>query len=147
MASPASPDFCIDVPELDSRSFIQIEADGRSYEALSKERWKALRRSTGALPARRRVGSIIINDLVHVLLECGPPKDDAHPLNVAQILTSRELQIACLVSEGKCDKIVARELGISENTVREHLRRVFHKLQISKRTSLVALVVRFRPSN
>ncbi len=57
-------------------------------------------------------------------------------------LTARELQITKLIAHGMCDKAIARELGISENTVREHLRRVFHKLAITKRTSLVARCIR-----
>jgi DNA-binding NarL/FixJ family response regulator len=57
------------------------------------------------------------------------------------MLTSRELQIAHFVAAGKGDKIIAYELGISEYTVREHVRRIYAKLGISKRTTLVVRIL------
>lgn len=52
-------------------------------------------------------------------------------------LTGRELQIAHKIGAGKGDKIIAFELGISQYTVREHVRRIFYKLKVSKRASVV----------
>jgi DNA-binding CsgD family transcriptional regulator len=47
-----------------------------------------------------------------------------------------------LISEGKCDKEIARHLGISGYTVREHIRRIFAKLNIGRRSAIVACVLR-----
>ena len=63
---------------------------------------------------------------------------------ISTMLTSRELQIAYSVADGKCDKVIAYELGISEYTVREHMRRIFHKLKVSKRAALVAQLIKTR---
>jgi DNA-binding CsgD family transcriptional regulator len=63
-------------------------------------------------------------------------------LSVAEILTKRELQVALLIGEGKCDKEIARNLGISGYTVREHIRRIFAKLKIGRRSAIVACVLR-----
>ena len=65
--------------------------------------------------------------------------------SIAEILTRRELQVALLIAEGKGDKAIARHLGISEHTVREHLRRACGKLNISKRSALVAWIMRNTP--
>jgi DNA-binding CsgD family transcriptional regulator len=62
--------------------------------------------------------------------------------SVAEILTKRELQVALLIGEGKCDKEIARHLGISGYTVREHIRRIFAKLNIGRRSAIVARVLR-----
>ena len=62
--------------------------------------------------------------------------------SAAEILTRRELQIALLIGDGKCDKEIARQLGISGYTVREHIRRIFAKLQIGRRSAIVACVLR-----
>ena len=51
-------------------------------------------------------------------------------------LTMRESEIASCVAKGKCDKIIARDLEISPNTVKNHLRNIFNKLQISDRFQL-----------
>lgn len=55
-------------------------------------------------------------------------------------LSSRELQIANLVSGGKQNKEIAYFLGISEQTVGNHLRRVYSKLGIHNRASLVRVL-------
>ena len=62
-----------------------------------------------------------------------------------QKLTGRELQIAHKIGAGKGDKVIAFELGISEYTVREHVRRIFHKLKVSKRASIVRVLYAARP--
>jgi DNA-binding CsgD family transcriptional regulator len=121
---------------------IKFEAAGRQYEAISRGQWRAMRYVPALMGSCRRAGSIIINKVCHVLLERIEPGTATASKNLARVLTARELQIAFLIADGKCDKAVARELGISDNTVREHLRRVFHKLQITKRTSLVVLLVK-----
>jgi DNA-binding CsgD family transcriptional regulator len=56
----------------------------------------------------------------------------------AELLTARELQIAVLKSQGSADKAIGRRLGISTQTVSTHLRRVYCKLGISRRSALAA---------
>jgi hypothetical protein len=48
------------------------------------------------------------------------------------------VQIAYPVADAKCDQAIADDLGISEYTPREHMRRSFHKLGVGKRAALVA---------
>ena len=67
-------------------------------------------------------------------------------LSAADILTRRELQIAMLIADGKCDKEIATKLGISGYTVREHIRRIFAKLKIGRRSAIVSYVMRQRPA-
>ena len=57
-------------------------------------------------------------------------------------LTSRELEISHLIADGKCDKEIARQLGISTYTVREHLRRIFSKLNVCRRSAVVSWILR-----
>jgi DNA-binding CsgD family transcriptional regulator len=63
------------------------------------------------------------------------------PGSPAEILTRRELQIALLISDGKLDKEIARQLGISGYTVREHIRRIFAKLNIGRRSAIASCVL------
>ena len=53
-------------------------------------------------------------------------------------LTSRELQIANLVAKGLTNAEIGRQLWITENTVKQALKRMFRKLQVSARTEMVA---------
>jgi DNA-binding CsgD family transcriptional regulator len=55
-------------------------------------------------------------------------------------LTDRQRDLVDLAALGLSDKAIASRLGISENTVGNHLRAIFAKLGISKRSQLVALV-------
>jgi len=52
-------------------------------------------------------------------------------------LTERELQILRLIAEGYPNKIIARTLGISAETVKWHLKHLYEKLQASNRTQAV----------
>ena len=54
-------------------------------------------------------------------------------------LTPRESEIASCVAKGKCDKIIARDLDISPNTVKNHMRHIFDKLQIADRFQLALI--------
>jgi DNA-binding CsgD family transcriptional regulator len=56
---------------------------------------------------------------------------------INEILTQRELQIANLVAQGRCNKQIAIQLQISEWTVSTHLRRVFAKLGVDSRAAMV----------
>jgi DNA-binding CsgD family transcriptional regulator len=55
-------------------------------------------------------------------------------------LTPREREILVLVSAGKANKEIARELWLSPHTVRTHLEHVFEKLEVTNRTAAVARV-------
>ena len=54
-------------------------------------------------------------------------------------LTEREKQIAKLVGQGLKQQGVAERLGISVHTVKNHMRRIFMKLNVSNRVELAVL--------
>ncbi|WP_333086285.1 MULTISPECIES: LuxR C-terminal-related transcriptional regulator [unclassified Microcoleus] len=53
-------------------------------------------------------------------------------------LTPRELQIAELVALGRTNAEIGRELWITENSVKQALKRMFRKLEVSSRAQMVA---------
>jgi DNA-binding CsgD family transcriptional regulator len=53
-------------------------------------------------------------------------------------LTSRELQIAELVGLGRTNAEIGNELWITENSVKQALKRMFRKLEVSSRAEMVA---------
>ncbi len=65
-------------------------------------------------------------------------------LAVEKGLTERELQIARGIMEGKSNKELAADLGISENTARNHIYNLYRKLGIQKRLDLVVLVRKYQ---
>lgn len=57
------------------------------------------------------------------------------------LLTPREEQVVALVAEGLSNRGTARELNLSEHTVKKYLFRIFDKLGISSRVELVLYAV------
>jgi two-component system nitrate/nitrite response regulator NarL len=55
---------------------------------------------------------------------------------ITNSLTSREADIALLISRGLHNKQIARELHLSEGTVKMHLHHIYEKLRLSGRTQL-----------
>lgn len=56
-------------------------------------------------------------------------------------LSSRETQVLGLVAAGRSNPEIARELFISEATVKTHLEHVFEKLEVSSRTRAVTRAI------
>ena len=57
-------------------------------------------------------------------------------------LTEREMQVLKLVARGMNNRDIAKELLISENTVKNHVRNILEKLQIHSRMEAVMVAVR-----
>lgn len=57
------------------------------------------------------------------------------------LLTPREEQVVALVADGLSNRDVARELRLSEHTIKKYLFRIFDKLGISSRVELVLYAV------
>lgn len=48
-------------------------------------------------------------------------------------LTPREMEILCHLAEGQSNKVIARELGITDGTVKLHVRSILRKLRVHSR--------------
>lgn len=60
--------------------------------------------------------------------------------NTLEGLSPREQEIAALVAQGAPNKVIARQLGLHEVTVKAHLRNVFKKLGATNRTEVARIV-------
>ena len=60
------------------------------------------------------------------------------------LLTLRENQVASLVAEGAGNREIASQLGITENTVKKSLLRIYDKLGVSNRVELVLYALTHR---
>jgi two-component system NarL family response regulator len=56
-------------------------------------------------------------------------------------LTARELEILTLMSKGPTNKQIANALGISDNTVRNHVNSILEKLEVSDRTEAATTAI------
>lgn len=65
-------------------------------------------------------------------------KPSLAPNPIRNCLTPRELQIANLVAKGLTNAEIGAELWITQNSVKQALKRMFRKLEVSARTEMVA---------
>ncbi len=56
-------------------------------------------------------------------------------------LTPREREILCHVSEGQSNKVIARRLGISDGTVKLHVKAILRKLGVHSRVEAAVMAV------
>ena len=74
-----------------------------------------------------------------------PPGEDAPDArggdHSARPLTERQLEVLAHVARGRTNRQIGEILGISEKTVRNHLRTISHKLATSDRTHAVVIAI------
>jgi len=56
--------------------------------------------------------------------------------------TNRELDVFCLLLEGKSNKEIGLDLCISEKTVEKYLTKIYSKLGVTNRTKAICCVMR-----
>jgi len=82
--------------------------------------------------------------LLPYLSQMGEPEEPAddltHDLNTP--LTPREIEVLQLLATGLGNKAIARQLNISDHTVKFHISSIFSKLNVSSRTEAVTLAMR-----
>ena len=61
--------------------------------------------------------------------------------NGAHLLTPREEQVVALAADGLSNREIARELRLSEHTIKKYLFRIFEKVGVSSRVELVLYAV------
>src|SRR5438874_3574545 len=67
---------------------------------------------------------------------------DERPQLPAPRLTDREMEVLTLVAQGLNNRDIAKELFISENTVKNHIRNILEKLHLHSRMEAVVHAVR-----
>ncbi|MCK0149487.1 response regulator transcription factor [Marivita sp. S6314] len=95
------------------------------------------------LPAKSLVNAIKFMAMGEQYLPAGfmtaETAEDKHPL--AQKLTERERQVLKGLTEGKSNKEIARDLDLSEPTIKLHVKTLYRKVGASNRTQ-AALIAR-----
>lgn len=67
-----------------------------------------------------------------------PANDGSPAVQAALGISARELEVLQALARGLANKEIARALGVSPNTVKTHLARLFGKLAAANRTQAIA---------
>ncbi|MFT6029761.1 MAG: two-component system nitrate/nitrite response regulator NarL [Oleiphilaceae bacterium] len=87
------------------------------------------------------LGKMVISEkLIHVLASAIRGGSDKKS-NVLAKLTSREHEILKLIAKGMSNKLIARELDISDGTVKVHVKHVLKKLELNSRVEAAVWMV------
>ena len=70
------------------------------------------------------------------------PMADADFKNKLNLLSAQERRVLALVAEGKTNKEVAADMGLSDKTVKNYLSNTLEKLKVNRRSQAVALFTR-----
>ena len=76
-----------------------------------------------------------LEHLLEALAQCSPAR--LMDRSGVQLLSKREKQVVSLLAEGLTNKEIARELSLSEHTVKNYLFKIFDKVEVSSRVELV----------
>ncbi|MCK5916920.1 MAG: response regulator [Cocleimonas sp.] len=89
--------------------------------------------------------TVVAPDLAHVLAQAvqGKIKPKEEEINPFAALTPREFEILTLLAEGQSNKVIARNLGISDGTVKLHVKAILRKLNISSRITAAVMAVEY----
>lgn len=74
--------------------------------------------------------------VVEKLANLRAPHVHAAPVEVSE-LTRREKEVLSLLCEGSDDSVIAKEMGISRNTLRNHVARIYAKIGVNRRAAAV----------
>jgi DNA-binding NarL/FixJ family response regulator len=94
----------------------------------------------GAIRAVQRGGLVLDPEVARAAMEEHDPKHAGG--DPYEALTDREKQVFRLVAEGRSNKEVAEDLGISVKTAMSHREHVMQKLDLHNRTELVRLALK-----
>lgn len=133
-------------PEAKIVMLTMLDQEGYVYEAVKAGATGYMLKNTSS------------DDLVHAIQTVYEGKALLHPDATAQLLkefvsladnkakdyglSSREMEVLQLLSEGNTNKEIAKALWISEQTVKTHVAHIFDKLGTSDRTETVATALR-----
>ena len=129
-----------------SLASVLVDTSGLAIFDLRTVRAELLRRAVG-LPVRahltqdsdtpsRAVGTVVPRNTA---LGATSPADGG-PARCPRVrLSPRERDVMRFIAEGKSNADIARELWLSEKTVKNHINRIFAKLEVSTRAQAIVL--------
>jgi DNA-binding NarL/FixJ family response regulator len=136
--APGIPIVMLTVSEDEADLFAAIKAGARGYLLKNLEAHQLRAMIEGV---SRGEAAITPATAARIIDELNRPQATVTRLGPDR-LTDRELDVLRLVTAGLRNKEIAGRLGISENTVKYHLKNILEKLHAESRTEVAAMAVR-----
>lgn len=95
-----------------------------------------------AIAAAKDGATYLDPQIARVVVEnLNPPQDQGQALNVAS-LSEREIDVLKLIVEGKSNQEIAKDLYLSTNTIKTHVRGIMNKLAVDDRVQAAVIALR-----
>lgn len=82
-----------------------------------------------------------LTDVLARMVQGDPAEDEDQKQSPFSELTPREMEILCLLADGQSNKVIARNLGISDGTVKLHVKAILRKLEVHSRVEAAVIAV------
>ncbi len=86
-------------------------------------------------------GKMVLSDAVNAALATAIRRPAEKPAADINSLTNREYEILSLIAKGQSNKLIARELDISDGTVKVHVKHLLKKLNLRSRVEAAVWMV------
>ena len=120
----------------DDKLFAALRAGAAGYLLKDVEPAELVRGIRTAHAGQAPLSPAVAARVVEELAADGPRPGPGHDL------TPRELEVLRLVAHGLANKLIARELGVAEKTVKTHVSHILGKLGLTDRTQAALYAVR-----
>ena len=94
-----------------------------------------------ALAGQSVVAKELIGSLTNIIQGKPKEQDKIEPATPLSELTPREQEIIQHIAEGESNKVIARNLGISDGTVKLHVKAILRKLGVHSRVEAAVIAV------
>ena len=135
---PETPIVMLTVSEDEEDLFAAIRAGARGYLLKDLEAAQLRAMIDAVARGEAAITPATAARIIRHLSSLSAPADEPAP----DRLTARELDVLRSVTAGRRNKEIAVELGISENTVKYHLRNILEKLHAESRTEVAMVALR-----
>ena len=135
---PETPIVMLTVSENEEDLFAAIRAGARGYLLKDLEAAQLHAMIDAVARGEAAITPATAARIIRHLSSLGAASEDLGPAR----LTGRELEVLRQVTDGRRNKEIAAELGITENTVKYHLRNILEKLHAQSRTEVATRALR-----
>jgi NarL family two-component system response regulator LiaR len=118
----------------DDKLFPAIRAGAAGYLLKDVEPAELVSAIRAVHAGRSPIDPAVAGRLLEEVAERGGDRADS--------LTAREREVLCLIARGRPNKVIARDLGVSEKTVKTHVSNILGKLGLADRTQAALYAMR-----
>lgn len=120
--------------------FAAIKAGATGYVLKERDDAEVLLSIRSILRGGAPIDPFIAREILKQISEAEAPSPEQTVADEADLnlLTSREKEILCLVAQGLSNREIAEQLFVSRYTVESHIKHIYRKLAVTKRTKAMS---------